>query len=87
MFRDTGLTVTDSERVVVNVPKYLRDLAAKLAITPIRTVANYILWRKAKWAASALGQDFRSSTDDYLRVSYIHNLAIKYVLSLMYARL
>ena len=41
------IQVEASERIIVSVPSYIKDLSKLLQETPVRTQANYLMWRAA----------------------------------------
>ena len=48
------MQVTENETVIVDVPRYVRDLGVLLAATPVRVQANYLMWRAAGSSLSYL---------------------------------
>lgn len=49
--------VVGTETIIVDVPSYIRDLSALLAVTPARVQANYLMWRSAAASMAYLTEE------------------------------
>ncbi|KAE8748157.1 hypothetical protein FOCC_FOCC005160 [Frankliniella occidentalis] len=54
-----SITLSDSEVIIVDVPEYFSKLEKLLAMTPKRTIANYLLWRACSSTLSYLHDSVR----------------------------
>lgn len=65
----SNLTVTENETVIFNSLSFFEKLGDLLENTPNRTIANYLSWRIADYAAYYLNNDVRKRQLDYNGVS------------------
>ncbi|XP_070560619.1 membrane metallo-endopeptidase-like 1 isoform X2 [Ptychodera flava] len=60
----------ESEEIVVNEPRYIREITEVVQNTPHRTIANYIVWIITMKRISQLGSNFRDVEQKYDEVVY-----------------
>lgn len=60
--------IDENERVIDNVPKFLKELESILKSTPKRTFANYFMWRIALQTIGTLTKELRQKRLDYFKI-------------------
>lgn len=65
----SNLTVDDNETVIFNSLTFFEKFGPLLENTPNRTIANYLSWRIAEYAAYYLNNDVRKRQLDYNAIS------------------
>lgn len=54
-----GLKIDENEIIIISVPSFFVDLEKVLAVTPKRTIANYVMWRVTGFSSFFLTEELR----------------------------
>ena len=73
LFVDTEFKFVDDTEVVVYAPDFLKKMAEKVAVTPPRVLANYLVWRITYYRITYLPQAFVDMQHKFFRVSVLFN--------------